>query len=66
MGGLAPLSHIEIQAFVDLHGIEDILPEEVEALLILDAVLLEDPDKAPDEDDQVTLPKPQLPWPEKK
>lgn len=65
-GSMAPLSYVTIKAWQETMGIEGLEPQEVEALIYLDSILLTNPDKETKPDDQPTLPKEQPPWPSKK
>jgi hypothetical protein len=66
-GALAPLSHREIEACVRLHDL-DLGPEKVDALLVLDAAIL-DPDSEPETGEEPGTPgqpEPSVPeaaWP---
>jgi hypothetical protein len=63
MGGLAPLSYSEVEAWARLMDIKDLDPLEVEALVILDSAMLTD--EEPVKDEPVIL-KDRPKWPTRK
>lgn len=71
MSGIAPLSYATVDGWIKLMDIQDVEPYHVEALMILDAAMLADPEKVEKEeegfdDDGVVEPRVFAPWPEKK
>lgn len=62
--GPAPLTYSSIEAWSRLTGTV-VSPLEVEALLILDSVMIASTDVEPDKEDPVMLEREQIPWPTK-
>lgn len=64
INGLAPLSYTAIESWSNLNGILGLLPEEVDALIYLDDILLGH--ESLEAEEAVVVEREHLPWPKKK